>query len=156
MATDYDQIAEDLENGTIEICHYELMPQRKPPSDSHPWTSRGHVMKLRRLLAGTALASSLLALPALAQTQTVAPLTYVQPLSPNAVRAVQEKLRASGTYHGAADGVWGPDSATALQRFQATHQLQVTGQLNQVTVTALGLDPATLLSPPSGPGPSRR
>ncbi|HJU20520.1 MAG TPA: peptidoglycan-binding domain-containing protein [Stellaceae bacterium] len=106
-------------------------------------------MKLRRILAGTVLASSVLTLPALAQT--VAPLTYVQPLSPNAVRLVQEKLRASGTYHGTADGVWGPDSATALQRFQATHQLQVTGQLNQVTVTALGLSPAALLTPPPGP-----
>ena len=113
-------------------------------------------MKFRRLLAGTALASSVLALPALAQTQTVAPLTYVQPLSPNAVRAVQEKLRASGAYHGVPDGVWGPDSAAALQRFQAAHQLQVTGQLNQITVTALGLDPATLLSPPPGSAASRR
>jgi peptidoglycan hydrolase-like protein with peptidoglycan-binding domain len=106
-------------------------------------------MKLRGILAGAALASSILALPALAQT--VAPLTYVQPLSPNAVRVVQEKLRAFGIYRGAADGVWGPDSAAALQRFQATHQLQVTGQLNQVTVTALGLDPAALLSPPPSP-----
>jgi peptidoglycan hydrolase-like protein with peptidoglycan-binding domain len=105
-------------------------------------------MKLRRILAGTALALSVLAPPALAQT--VAPLTYVQPLSPNAVRSVQEKLRVSGIYHGAVDGIWGPDSAAALQRFQATHQLQVTGQLNQVTVTALGLNPATLLS--SQPG----
>ncbi len=154
MTTEYDQTTEDLENTAIVIRNHELMPQRKPPSTSHPWASRGHVMKLRRLLAGTALASSVLALPALAQT--IAPLTYVQPLSPNAVRIVQEKLRASGTYHGAADGVWGPDSAAALQRFQATHQLQVTGQLNQVTVTALGLDPATLLSPPPGSAASRR
>ena len=113
-------------------------------------------MKLLRLLAGAALASSVLALPALAQTQTVAPLTYVQPLPPNAVRIVQEKLRASGTYRGAADGVWGPDSAAALQRFQTTHQLQVTGQLNQITVTALGLDPAMLLSSPPGSAASRR
>jgi peptidoglycan hydrolase-like protein with peptidoglycan-binding domain len=42
-------------------------------------------------------------------------------------------------------GVWGPDSVAALQRFQASHQLQVTGQLNQATAVALGLDPAALL-----------
>jgi peptidoglycan hydrolase-like protein with peptidoglycan-binding domain len=54
-------------------------------------------------------------------------------------------LRTAGAYGGAADGVWGPDSAAALQRFQAGHQLQVTGQLNQATASALGLDPAALL-----------
>jgi peptidoglycan hydrolase-like protein with peptidoglycan-binding domain len=48
-------------------------------------------------------------------------------------------------YNGAVDGVWGPDSFAALQQFQSTHQLQVTGQLNQATATALGLDPALLL-----------
>jgi len=29
MAQDYDDIAEDLENGAIEIRHPELMPQRE-------------------------------------------------------------------------------------------------------------------------------
>jgi hypothetical protein len=29
MAQDYDDIAEDLENGAIEIRHPELMPQRR-------------------------------------------------------------------------------------------------------------------------------
>jgi len=43
------------------------------------------------------------------------------------------------------DGIWGPDSAAALQRFQQNRQLQVTGQLNQATVATLGLDPRALL-----------
>ena len=29
MAEDYDDIAEDLESGAVEIRHAELMPQRK-------------------------------------------------------------------------------------------------------------------------------
>jgi hypothetical protein len=29
MARDYDDIAEDLENGAIEIRHPELMPQQR-------------------------------------------------------------------------------------------------------------------------------
>jgi peptidoglycan hydrolase-like protein with peptidoglycan-binding domain len=66
---------------------------------------------------------------------------------PAAVQVVQEHLRGAGAYGGAADGVWGPDSDAALQRFQASHQLQVTGQLNQATAAALGLDPAALLGP---------
>src|SRR5580704_14901094 len=76
--------------------------------------------------------------------QTTPTLAYVQPLPPAAVQAVQDHLRRAGTYNGATDGIWGPDSFAALQQFQAGHQLQVTGQLNQATVAALGLDPASL------------
>lgn len=78
--------------------------------------------------------------------QTMSPLAYVQPVPPSAVEAVQDHLRSAGVYSGAVDGVWGPDSAAALQRFQAGHQLQVTGQLNQATAATLGLDPAALLA----------
>jgi peptidoglycan hydrolase-like protein with peptidoglycan-binding domain len=91
--------------------------------------------------------------------QTVAPLSYVQPVAPAAVQAVQDHLRHAGAYGGAVDGVWGPDSSAALQQFQAGHQLQVTGQLNQATAAALGLDPGILLGtqqvslPPPMPPP---
>jgi peptidoglycan hydrolase-like protein with peptidoglycan-binding domain len=91
--------------------------------------------------------------------QTNPPLAYVQPVPPAAVQAVQGRLRGAGAYSGAVDGVWGPDSVAALQRFQADHQLQATGQLNQATVAALGLDPAALLgtqqtlAAPPLPGP---
>jgi peptidoglycan hydrolase-like protein with peptidoglycan-binding domain len=101
-------------------------------------------MKPLGMLAGVALVSSVLAAPGFAQT--VAPLSYVQQLPQSAVQAVQERLRAAGTYTGAVDGVWGPDSVVALQRYQAAHQLQVTGQLNQATTATMGLDPAALLS----------
>jgi peptidoglycan hydrolase-like protein with peptidoglycan-binding domain len=94
------------------------------------------------LAAGGLLAASFT--PSVAQTQS--PLAYVQPVPPAAIQAVQDHLRRSGTYNGAVDGVWGPDSLAALQQFQAGHQLQVTGQLNQATVTALDLDPASLLA----------
>ncbi len=99
------------------------------------------------LAAGGVLLASTAA--SFAQTQlgqSQAPLAYVQPVPPNAVQAVQDHLRRSGTYTGTVDGVWGPDSLAALQQFQAAHQLQVTGQLNQATAAALGLDPAGLLA----------
>jgi len=96
------------------------------------------------LAAGALLAASF---TASAVGQTTSPLAYVQPVPPPAVQAVQEHLRSAGAYNGAADGVWGPDSVAALQRFQASHQLQVTGQLNQATAATLGLDPAVLLGP---------
>ncbi len=103
-------------------------------------------MKPFAILAGGALLAA--SFTASAVGQTTSPLAYVQPVPPTAVQAVQEHLRSAGAYNGVADGVWGPDSVAALQRFQASHQLQVTGQLNQATAATLGLDPAALLGPP--------
>jgi peptidoglycan hydrolase-like protein with peptidoglycan-binding domain len=93
------------------------------------------------LLVGTAISAGAGA----GHAQTVQ-LTYMQPLSPGGVQMVQERLRQVGDYPGAVDGVWGPDSVTALERYQQIHGLQPTGQLNQGTVASLGLDPGALLS----------
>ncbi len=87
------------------------------------------------------------ALPAAAQS-TPATLTYTQPLSPQAVELVQQRLRQQGEYNGSTDGVWGADSQSALERFQHSHGLQVTGQLNQATVATLGISPDQLLAAP--------
>lgn len=107
------------------------------------------MMPVRILFAGLVLAAPLLAPPALAQP---APgLAYVQPLAPPALMQVQERLRQAGDYTGRADGVWGPDSQAALQRFQQRNGLQVTGQLNQVTAMTLGLNPGALLAAGAGP-----
>ena len=101
-------------------------------------------MQPLKMLAGGTLMAGWLTVSAAAQTAPQ--LSYVQPISPTAVQAVQEHLVSAGAYSGAVDGVWGPDSVAALQRFQAGHQLQVTGQLNQATAATLGLDPAALLN----------
>jgi peptidoglycan hydrolase-like protein with peptidoglycan-binding domain len=118
-------------------------------------------MKRFGVLASTALIASWFGVSAVAQTTPS--LAYVQPLTPAAIQAVQDHLRSAGAYGGAVDGVWGPDSVTALQRFQATKQLQVTGQLNQATAATLGLDPSVLLgnqqttlSPPVPPADTLR
>jgi peptidoglycan hydrolase-like protein with peptidoglycan-binding domain len=87
--------------------------------------------------------------PAAAQPpsiQTPYTLTYTQPLAPPAVKLVQQQLRQEGAYTGRIDGIWGADSQAALARFQQTHGLQVTGQLNQATVASLGIPPEELLS----------
>ena len=101
-------------------------------------------MKASVLSVGAVLAGLALSPPGVAQS--VAPLSYIQPLPPSAVEMVQQRLRSSGTYSGAVDGVWGPDSVAALQQFQSMHQLQVTGNLNQATTATLGLQPMALLS----------
>ena len=108
-------------------------------------------MKHYVFLAAMALAGPAAAPAALAQTPTT--LTYVQPLTASAIRLVQDHLRQAGAYTGQVDGIWGADSQAALERFQQTHSLQVTGQLNQVTATALSLAPSDLLptSQPAAP-----
>jgi peptidoglycan hydrolase-like protein with peptidoglycan-binding domain len=104
-------------------------------------------MRYPVMLAGGLLAGTLSALPAAAQVAP--PLSYVQPVPPQTVQDVQNRLRQAGVYGGQIDGIWGGDSQAALERFQQAHQLQVTGQLNQSTAATLGLDPGTLLTVPA-------
>ncbi len=112
---------------------------------------------MRRSVFAMAVLGSMpvMSLQAAAQTQPPPPLSYTQVVDPQAVSAVQQRLKAMGSFNGQADGNWGPDSAVALQQFQQTHGLQVTGELNQATVTMLGLQTATVLAtgaaaPPPG------
>ena len=102
-------------------------------------------MRYPAILAGSLGLAALAALPAAAQ-QAPPPLAYVQPLPGPAVQTVQDRLRQAGAYTGRIDGIWGADSQAALERFQQTNQLQVTGQLNQATAATLGLDPNTLVA----------
>ena len=102
-------------------------------------------MRYPAILAGSLGLAALAVLPAAAQ-QTAPPLAYVQPLPGPAVQTVQDRLRQVGAYTGRIDGIWGADSQSALERFQQTNQLQVTGQLNQATAATLGLDPNTLVA----------
>lgn len=100
------------------------------------------------------LGAALLAAPLLlhhpAAAQPEPGLTYSQSLAPAAIRAVQQRLRETGCYNGALDGAWGPDSQAALERFQQSRGLRVTGQLNQATAATLGLRPVDLLAGGSG------
>jgi peptidoglycan hydrolase-like protein with peptidoglycan-binding domain len=59
---------------------------------------------------------------------------------PTDVRTLQNRLRQLGVYGGPADGVWGPDTQAAVETFQRSHGLAV-GQLNGLTISAMGLDP---------------
>ena len=109
-------------------------------------------MRYPIILAGSLLAGTVAALPTAAQTAP--PLAYVQPVSSQAVQDVQNRLRQAGVYSGQIDGIWGTDSQAALERYQQSHQLQVTGQLNQATAATLGLDQGALLTvPTAAPAP---
>ncbi|MBV9655288.1 MAG: peptidoglycan-binding protein [Acetobacteraceae bacterium] len=81
-------------------------------------------------------------------------LTYTQPLTTQAIQLIQQRLQQQGAYNGRADGIWGPDSQSALERFQGAHGLQVTGQINQATAATLGLPTDQLLAAGQVPAPA--
>jgi hypothetical protein len=62
-------------------------------------------------------------------------------LSSNQIRMVQEALDREGFGAGQPDGVWGPETQTAVLNFQRAKGIQPTGQLDPQTVSALGLNP---------------
>ena len=74
------------------------------------------------------------AVAAQAQLSMPPQLTYVEPLSPHSVELMQRQLQqARGLQWISGRSVGSRQSVAALQKFQETHGLQVTGQLNQAT-----------------------
>jgi Putative peptidoglycan binding domain len=57
----------------------------------------------------------------------------------SAVAAAQEQLARQGYYRGKIDGSFGPETHSAIARYQSNHGLRVTGSLNLDTLHALGL-----------------
>jgi peptidoglycan hydrolase-like protein with peptidoglycan-binding domain len=73
------------------------------------------------------------------EDRPVATARYAAPVqqpSP-AVRDAQARLVALGDYTGPVDGLWGPDTENAVQRFQRDHRLVVTANLDDETWAAL-------------------
>jgi hypothetical protein len=57
----------------------------------------------------------------------------------SSVSQVQAALAREGYYHGAIDGSIGPATRNALRRYQRSHGLDATGQIDQPVLEALGL-----------------
>ena len=55
------------------------------------------------------------------------------------VRSVQQSLNQKGYDAGAVDGRWGPSTESALRQFQEANGLAPTGNLDQQTLSALGV-----------------
>jgi peptidoglycan hydrolase-like protein with peptidoglycan-binding domain len=111
-------------------------------------------MKRQIVLAAVAFAS--LSLAGCAGHQVTATAPYQEPGSAS-IRDLQLRLRDAGYDPGPADGVWGAGTHDALARYQANHGFPITGEPDQRTVVALGLDPqryAQVGYPPSPPAPA--
>lgn len=70
------------------------------------------------------------------------------------LRDVQAALKNQGFYYGEVDGSEGTETTAALRRFQIRNGLEVTGKLNDQTLTALGMaPPKTAAAPPAPKAP---
>jgi peptidoglycan hydrolase-like protein with peptidoglycan-binding domain len=61
-------------------------------------------------------------------------------LSSKDVRQIQTALKKEGFDTGKADGKWGSETQAAVKKFQQQKNLQATGQLDQETLSALGVN----------------
>src|ERR1700733_15633203 len=86
---------------------------------------------------------SLAALPPCTQSSNYPQTSYVAPasqeLSPGMVRQVQTALQQQNLYNGPIDGVWGPQTISAVQSYQQSHSLSATGKLDNQTLASLNL-----------------
>ncbi len=63
-----------------------------------------------------------------------------QQLSQGTLESVQQQLQQQGYYKNAqVDGKWGPRTRQAVQSFQQAKGLPATGELDQQTLSALGV-----------------
>jgi hypothetical protein len=70
--------------------------------------------------------------------QANAPPTSSVPTTPAfTLRDAQERLRTLGFYRGSIDGQMGPQTKAAIEAFQRTNNLRVTGELTASTIDAL-------------------
>ena len=96
-------------------------------------------MKILLMMAATLL------LAACADTRTSStgrPTTLAVQAEPSAeVRDAQQRLQALGYYGGPVDGVWGPETRVAVERYQTNRGLAVSGQLDDMTRSALRTPP---------------
>ena len=77
-------------------------------------------------------------------------------LSEDAIRAIQTALDESGFKVGRIDGLWGPETDDAVRKFQQSKQIQANGQLDQQTLSALGLNSAQFAQQSHGGSPNRQ
>lgn len=78
------------------------------------------------------------------------------PLSPGLIKRVQATLHHDGYYRtGRVDGLWGPKTETAVERFQSDHNLRPSGQLDSPTLEAMNI-PVNTPNGPGGPPPNER
>ncbi len=62
-----------------------------------------------------------------------------QELTQDTTRQVQQDLQQDGLYKGRVDGMWGPQTRSAVRSYQQQHNLNATGELDQQTLASLNV-----------------
>lgn len=91
---------------------------------------------------------------ALALSQYAEADLYKKGASGSMVREIQTRLKAWGYYSGQVDGVYGSQTEKAVRYFQKKNGLSVDGQVGNLTLAALGIQPAGSSSSSGGGGSS--
>ena len=74
-----------------------------------------------------------------AQSQSQAGQQAQSKHSPEVVKQVQQQLKQQGINAGPVDGQWGPQTQQGVKQFQEKQNIQASGQLDQETLSALGV-----------------
>jgi peptidoglycan hydrolase-like protein with peptidoglycan-binding domain len=101
-------------------------------------------MKLKSTIVSVIAASALVLSPAFAQNaqqdaQEKGSASTSETADSNVVQQIQQALNSKGYNTGAVDGKMGQKTQQALTKFQQAQGLQPTGQLDQQTLAALGV-----------------
>jgi hypothetical protein len=83
--------------------------------------------------------------------QTISP----NKLSRNHIRQVQRALDKNGFQVGRVDGRWGPKTSDAVKQFQQKKNIEANGQLDQQTLSGLGLNGAQFAQQNQGNAPQQ-
>jgi len=104
-------------HGTVERSHH-VSPRHRRPRRS----SRLHHRRRSR------------------RRRTSAPRYQLHPTVAR-YKQIQQALKDKGYYHGEIDGKWGPESVSALQRFQTEQGIENEGKITALGLIGLGLGP---------------
>lgn len=97
--------------------------------------------KKRKRLIAALCALFVLNILIIALAQSAQAATYRQGSSGEAVRTIQDKLKRWGYFDGAVDGVYGPQTESAVKGFQRKNGLTPDGVAGAATLKALGMNP---------------
>lgn len=111
-------------------------------------------MKTWLVLAGAMLVTACAgSTPSTTSSTAARPATIVTAAQgePSAeVRDAQQRLHTWGYYNGPADGLWGPETKAAVERYQQSRGLPMSGRLDDATRNSLrvpGVAPVTISDP---------
>ena len=99
-----------------------------------------YIKKKRVIILTAALIAAVLSFTTMLRQEAAAEL-YKKGMSGATVSEIQTRLKNWGYYNGAVDGIYGSATEKAVRYFQSKNGLSVDGQVGNLTLAALGIQP---------------